>query len=717
MTSGRLRSGAEGFARRGRQGGPEPSFHHPATSGRSNCCVVRTGQGEQCFICYQYFVHLYDLVDSEFIYVPNSARDVRRAPPVRPGGKDMAIAQSTPAKAKKMTVASVLKQIETEKIRWIDLQFVDVLGALQHITIPATSLGNEEFNRGVGKLDGSSIKGFKEIHESDMVMNPDPSTFAVLPWYEGEHRTARFLVDVYEGGSHERFTRDSRYMAQRAVQFAADQGYDTTYWGREIEFFVFDGIRLLPSADAARNPWAGAGYEILSREAPWGQSSGTNFPIRFKEGYYPAPPVDSLQDFRNEACRVLIDDFGLTLDAHHHEVATAGQCEIDMRYDELVPMADNVVTYRYVMKMVAHKMGMMATFMPKPIFGDNASGMHVDQSLWTKGKNLLYDPKDEYAEISQTCRYYIGGLMEHARSLCAFTNPTTNSYRRLVPGYEAPVFIAWSKRNRSANIRIPMYYQGIEAAKRIEYRTPALAIRVLSVHGRLNRAALGPSHIHRRPRSSDDEMAESRSKARVRLVHVQPSNTAPGAGLARQASMASIQVFLDNWFVRHLGSLKTTMRVIFGVVWTIDGAFKFQPGFADSLAQMISDAGQGQPSWLQPWFAFWSQTVGANPGFFITTIGALELALGFALLLGFMRKVAYTAGIFLSLIIWSVPEGFGGPYGPSSTDIGTGIIYAFVFLLLMIINAAFGPSRWSLDYAIERRWPAWKKVSAIRSAA
>src|SRR2546427_11478508 len=206
MTSGRLRSGAEGFARRGRQGGPEPSFHHPATSGRSNCYVARAGQHKQCFVHYQYCGHLYDLVDSEFIYVPNSARDVRRAPPVRPGGKDMAIAQSTPAKAKKMTVASVLKQIETEKIRWIDLQFVDVRGALQDSTIPATSLGDEEFKRGVGKLDGSSIKGFKEIHESDMVMNPDPSTFAVLPWYEGEHRTARFLFDVYEAVSHEHFT-------------------------------------------------------------------------------------------------------------------------------------------------------------------------------------------------------------------------------------------------------------------------------------------------------------------------------------------------------------------------------------------------------------------------------------------------------------------------------------------------------------------------------
>jgi len=391
---------------------------------------------------------------------------------LRPGGKAMAISASVPAQSKKLTVASVLKRIETEGIRWIDLQFVDVLGALQHITIPSTSLGAEEFKRGVGKLDGSSIKGFKEIHESDMVMDPDPSTFAVLPWYEGTHKTARFFVDVYEGGSHERFTRDSRYMAQRAAQFAGDQGYDTTYWGPEIEFFVFDGIRMLPTADAVRNPWSGAGYEIISREAPWQDTNGKNFPIRFKEGYYPAPPVDSLQDYRNEACRVLIDSFGMTLDAHHHEVATAGQCEIDMRYDELVPMADNVVTYRYVMKMVAHKMGMMATFMPKPIFGDNASGMHVHQSLWSKGKNMMYDPNDEYAEISQTCRYYIGGLMDHARSLCAFTNPTTNSYRRLVPGYEAPVFIAWSKRNRSANIRIPMYYQGIEAAKRIEYRTP-----------------------------------------------------------------------------------------------------------------------------------------------------------------------------------------------------------------------------------------------------
>ncbi|HKW43858.1 MAG TPA: DoxX family protein [Thermoplasmata archaeon] len=180
--------------------------------------------------------------------------------------------------------------------------------------------------------------------------------------------------------------------------------------------------------------------------------------------------------------------------------------------------------------------------------------------------------------------------------------------------------------------------------------------------------------------------------------------------------MASIQVHLDNWFVRHVESLKTAIRVIFGIVWGIDGAFKFQPGFADSLPDQISAAGQGQPGWLQPWFGFWSQTVGANPAFFTTTIGLLELAVAFALIFGFMRKIAYTGGIFLSLVIWSVPEGFGGPYGPGSTDIGTGIIYAFVFLLLMVINATFGPSRWSLDSFIERRWPRWKKIAEIRSA-
>ena len=374
--------------------------------------------------------------------------------------------------AKNGSAAHVMEMAKKEGVRWFDLWFVDLLGSLQHITVPASSVGEDDFKHGIGKLDGSSIKGFKEIHESDMVLYPDPSTFSILPFYEGPDKTARFIVDVHEGGSHERFTRDSRYVAQKAAKAAADAGYDTTYWGPEIEFFVFDGVRMLPTPDALRNPWRGCGYEILSSEAPWHEDGGKNFPIRFKEGYYPAPPQDTLQEYRNEFCRVLMDSFGMTLDAHHHEVATAGQVEIDMRYGELVRIADQVVTYKYAAKMVASKHGKIATFMPKPIFGDNASGMHVHQSLWSKGKNAMFDPKDGYAEVSQTCRYYIGGLLEHARALCAITNPTTNSYRRLVPGYEAPVFIAWSKRNRSANVRIPVYYKGIEHAKRIEYRTP-----------------------------------------------------------------------------------------------------------------------------------------------------------------------------------------------------------------------------------------------------
>jgi len=366
----------------------------------------------------------------------------------------------------------IFERMKGEKIRWVDFQFTDLVGGLQHITVPLSSLDSRSFETGVNKLDGSSIKGFKEIHESDMVMKPDISTFAVLPFYPPEQRTARFIVDIYEGDHRERFSRDPRFVAQKASEYAKSCGYDATYWGPEPEFFVFDGIRITPTPLSARDSWAGAGYEIISREAPWYNDGGKETPIRFKEGYYPAPPQDTLVDFRNEAASILMDSFGLEVDAHHHEVATAGQCELNLHFDELVKMADSVTTMKYVLKNVAKRRGMVCTWMPKPVFGDNASGMHVHQSLWSGRKNVFFDPSDEYAEISQAGRYYIGGLMAHARALCAFTNPTTNSYRRLVPGYEAPVFIAWSKRNRSANIRIPMYERGQEKSKRLEYRTP-----------------------------------------------------------------------------------------------------------------------------------------------------------------------------------------------------------------------------------------------------
>lgn len=369
-------------------------------------------------------------------------------------------------------VSTTLDKIKLDNVMWLEFQFVDILGSLQHINIPTYSIGETDFLDGFGKLDGSSIKGFKEIHESDMIMRPDLRTFSILPWYSDNQKTARVIVDVFEGFTKDRFTRDSRFIAQKAEEEARKHGFDKTYWGPELEFFVFDSVQLLPNPLAARDSWSGSGYKITSFEAPWHNNGGKGYPIAFKSGYYPASPQDTLTEFRNEVCRILAENFGILLDAHHHEVATAGQCEINMKYDELVNMADKVMTYKYVIKMLANKWGKIATFMPKPVFGDNASGMHTHQSLWKDGKNLFFDPNDAYAELSQLARYYIGGLLEHSQALCAITNPTTNSYRRLVPGYEAPVFIAWSVRNRSANVRIPMYHKGLEHAKRLEFRTP-----------------------------------------------------------------------------------------------------------------------------------------------------------------------------------------------------------------------------------------------------
>lgn len=374
-----------------------------------------------------------------------------------------------------ITAEKVMEIIQKEKIRWIDLQFLDVPGYLQHLTMPSHDLSIESFKEGVGKLDGSSIKGFKAIYESDMLMVPDPTTFAVIPWTQ--HKTARMFVDIREAYGGPRFSRDSRHIAQRAEEAVKKVGFDVSYWGPELEYFVFDSVKIFPSSLAAKDAWSGVGYSIESKEAIWAQG-GINFPIRFKEGYYPAPPQDTLQDYRSEVASILEDNFGVKTDAHHHEVATAGQVEIDMTYAPLVSMADNVVTYKFVAKNVAYMRGMIATFMPKPIFGDNASGMHTHQSLWKGGKNSFYDPDDEYAEISQVCRYYIGGLMEHSRALAAIVAPTTNSYKRLVPGYEAPVYIAWSKRNRSANVRVPVYHKGTEYAmktKRVEFRPPDTA--------------------------------------------------------------------------------------------------------------------------------------------------------------------------------------------------------------------------------------------------
>jgi len=366
------------------------------------------------------------------------------------------------------TEEQVLETIKTESIRFVDLQFTDVPGKLQHVTVNADYLDADAFRAGVPKLDGSSIRGFAEIYESDMVLKPDPNTFAVIPWSLDSAKTARLICDVYKGYGAGRFSRDPRLIAQMAEEEMRRQGYDTSYWGPEIEFFVFDRVHWDVSV-----PARGLSYSVESREAAW-NSGGTSLPIRFKQGYYPAPPQDTLMDYRNECCRLLMDYFGVDIDAHHHEVATAGQCEIDMRYDSLTRMADKAQTYKYVARNVAQQKDMVATFMPKPVFMDNASGMHVHTSIWSRGRNLFYDASEPYAEISQLARYFIGGLLEHSQALTPIIAPSTNSYRRLVPGYEAPVFIAWSRSNRSANVRVPVYQRGTESAakKRIEFRTP-----------------------------------------------------------------------------------------------------------------------------------------------------------------------------------------------------------------------------------------------------
>lgn len=353
-----------------------------------------------------------------------------------------------------------------------------------------------------------------------MVLKPDPSTFNILPnYFDKDHnnkdnnyesKAARLIVDIYEGFNGRRYLRDSRYIAQMAGESAKKRGFEQSYWGPELEFFVFNKMTLLPNPMSSVNCSGGSGYSIESAEAPWGQSNGSSgYTIPFKSGYFPAPPVDSLTDFRDEVSDTLKEYFGINVEAHHHEVATAGQCEIQVEYDQLIPMADKVITYKKTVKEAAAKRNMIATFMPKPIALDNGSGMHVSQSLWGRKKgddkqnnnehsdnnehnlvNLFYDPADEYAELSQTALYYIGGLMDHAKALCALTNPTTNSYRRLIPGYEAPINIAWSKMNRSASIRVPAHFRNMKNRKRIEYRTPDPSSNIYLVEAALLLAGL-----------------------------------------------------------------------------------------------------------------------------------------------------------------------------------------------------------------------------------
>jgi glutamine synthetase len=397
----------------------------------------------------------------------------------------------SPAKkgAKELDGEAALARLTADKVRWVQLFYTDVFGGYNQVDVPAETLDLEAFDSGVPKLDGSSVRGFREIFESDMLLVPDPSTIATIPWNPEAGGTVRFICDVRLGGSNQPYDHDPRAVARKTEQVLAAAGYDTSYWGPEIEFFLFDGIELIPSPQGVRDPWAGAGYLLHQAEAPWEGGPVTSL-VRFKEGYHRTPPTDSTLGLRAEMSNILSDDFHIQMDAHHHEVATSAQAELNLHYDELVPTADHVQDIRYVIKNVARRHGKVGCLMPKPIYGDNAIGMHTNQSIWSKGKNAFYDANDTYAEVSQTCRYYVGGLMAHSRALCAITNPITNSYRRLVPGYEAPVFIAWSKANRSASVRVPFYHRGRPNVKRLEYRTPDSSANIYLTEAALALAGL-----------------------------------------------------------------------------------------------------------------------------------------------------------------------------------------------------------------------------------
>ena len=375
-------------------------------------------------------------------------------------------------------IRGAIETLKRNRVRWVHSTFVDVRGLMQDVVIPAREyIDGSAFRRGIG-FDGSSIRGFKSVEESDMVLIPDPKTLAVLPWTTDERqRSAITIGDVYEayGGKEPSEVCPRGYVAKRAVKEAEAMGY-TGYFGPELEYFIFSSIdptRLV--WDLWVSPKGGEGDSWgAPRVVPQSpEIMPGSFTLRPKEAYFKPPPEDTTIKYRNEVASILEDSFGFKIEMHHHEVATAGQLEIDFKFGELVETADRALYYKFVAKNVAKRYGMIATFMPKPVYLDNASGMHVHVSLWRNGRNVMYDEEDEYAEISQTGRYFIGGLLDHARALTAVCCPTVNSYKRLIPGFEAPIYIMWSRRNRSALVRVPVYYRGPEFAshKRVEFRS------------------------------------------------------------------------------------------------------------------------------------------------------------------------------------------------------------------------------------------------------
>lgn len=477
--------------------------------------------------------------------------------------------QSSLAKGEK-----ILTEIREKKFKFIEFWFVDIFGELHSLSVPSYSLSGEHFEKGLQKLDASSIRGFKSVDNSDLLLMPDTSTFRQLPDYydKASRHSARIFVDIYDEKESltSRFSKDSRGILTKANNELKKSGITQARFGPEIEFFIFDSIRLIPAASNAISSSGAVGYVIKSVEAPWSQM---NTSVNLRGGYYMSKPRDTLDTIRKDICDDLNQYFGVKVEAHHHEVATSGQCEINIQHDETLSMADTVVTIKNLVKMKAAQIGKVATFMPKPIYGDNASAMHVHHSILSNTENLLYDPSDKVAGLSQIGRYYIGGILDHTAALCAISNPTTNSYKRLVPGYEAPVGICWGLSNRTAAVRIPKIFGDDQTKKRLEYRVPDPTSNIYLLEAGIILAGLDGI---KRKLDSGDPIEENvytmtQEKRRNNNIRILPS-TLKEALDALQTDKKFLEQAFTNEFIDTYSSLKYKEYSLFAqtpTVWEI----------------------------------------------------------------------------------------------------------------------------------------------------
>ena len=436
--------------------------------------------------------------------------------------------------------AEVVKLAADQQVEIVDLRFCDLPGLMQHFSMPIHELTEEGIRDGYG-FDGSSIRGFQEIHESDMILLPDTSTAVIDPFRE--HKTLNLNCFVHDPVTREPYTRDPRHIARKAEAYLKSTGIaDTTYFGPEAEFFIFDDVRFSQDAHSAF-------YSVDSTEGIWnsGKDEGPNlgYKPRHKQGYFPVPPMDHFQDLRSQMI-LTMEKVGIDIEVQHHEVGTAGQAEIDMRFDTLLRMADKLILYKYIVKSVALGAGYTATFMPKPLFQDNGSGMHVHQSLW-QGSDPLFYEEGAYGGLSDVGRWYIGGLLAHARSILAFAAPTTNSYKRLVPGYEAPVNLVYSQRNRSAACRIPLYSPSPKA-KRIEFRCPDPSSNPYLAFSAMLMAGLdGVANKIEPPNPVDQDLYELAPQELAKIAQVPSSlDEALNALETDQAYLVEGNVFTDD---------------------------------------------------------------------------------------------------------------------------------------------------------------------------